>query len=402
MTKHNEKYINKIINLLQQGISPEEIAKKYKLSLSTIYNWKNQYLPIQNKFGSYTLREVSDLRRENERLKQMLEVLIKSPFIIGARRKDRMRYIHLIKEKREDMSEHALCDAFGIDYSTYSNYKKSLLHAPWFTKRHDILAKKVLEVYEDSNRTYGAAKIRVIIKKTYKHGLSVRYVGRLMRELGIMGATPVSSKGLGRREARERRKMENLLQMNFTIDAPNRVWVMDCKYIWVKNHKINLCVVIDLFARMVVGYHINIRGGESARHVIAAFKQAYGLRTPENGLILHTDRGSANRSRTLNKFLRTHSVRHSYSEKECPPENGVAESFFSHFTAEELAASGKIRPYHSVRETRESIEEYIERFNTKRIHEYNNYLTPEEAEKEYYQKKFGGGRDYKRLSDGDD
>ena len=46
----------------------------------------------------------------------------------------------------------------------------------------------------------------------------------------------------------------NLLERNFTVDSPNRVWAGDVTYIRTEEGWLYLAVVIDLFSRQVVGW----------------------------------------------------------------------------------------------------------------------------------------------------
>src|SRR3954463_6425807 len=46
----------------------------------------------------------------------------------------------------------------------------------------------------------------------------------------------------------------NLLDRQFTVEAPNTVWLADISYIWTREGWLYLAVVLDLFSRQVVGW----------------------------------------------------------------------------------------------------------------------------------------------------
>ncbi|MDQ0360467.1 integrase core domain-containing protein [Breznakia pachnodae] len=72
----------------------------------------------------------------------------------------------------------------------------------------------------------------------------------------------------------------------------------------------------------------------------------------------------------------------SFSKPYSPYNNSVIESFFSNLKQEELYR----RNYKNKNELLKAIDDYIEFYNGKRPHKANNYLTPNEREKQYYKK----------------
>jgi len=51
----------------------------------------------------------------------------------------------------------------------------------------------------------------------------------------------------------------NLLNRNFTPDAPNLVWTSDITYLWTDEGWLYLAIVLDLFNREVVGWSLKLR-----------------------------------------------------------------------------------------------------------------------------------------------
>ena len=82
----------------------------------------------------------------------------------------------------------------------------------------------------------------------------------------------------------------NLLQRNFSPEAPNLVWTSDITYIATDEGWLYLTAVLDLFSRQVVGW--SMRDHMQAKAVTDALRMAWFRRRPEAGLIFHSDRGS--------------------------------------------------------------------------------------------------------------
>jgi transposase InsO family protein len=120
---------------------------------------------------------------------------------------------------------------------------------------------------------------------------------------------------------------ENLLNRDFTPDAPNKAWVADITYIWTNEGWLYLAVVIDLFSQAVVGWSMSERIMRSL--VIDAFTLAVMRRNPPPGLIHHSDRGSQYASNDFQAHLEKHGAICSMSRKGNCWDNAPAESFFA-------------------------------------------------------------------------
>ncbi|KPY09685.1 hypothetical protein ALO61_200039 [Pseudomonas savastanoi pv. nerii] len=72
------------------------------------------------------------------------------------------------------------------------------------------------------------------------------------------------------------------------MPAPDHVWCGDITYIWAQGKWQYLAVVLDLFARRVVGWALS--GKPDADLVIKALDMAYGQRGKPQGLLFYSDR----------------------------------------------------------------------------------------------------------------
>ena len=82
----------------------------------------------------------------------------------------------------------------------------------------------------------------------------------------------------------------NVLDREFTAEAPNRRWVGDTtEFVIGESGKLHLAVLLDLYSRFVVGWAL---GAINDRHLtLKALEMALKRRCPEIGLLHHSDQG---------------------------------------------------------------------------------------------------------------
>jgi len=167
----------------------------------------------------------------------------------------------------------------------------------------------------------------------------------------------------------------NLLNRNFSVSGPDRVWVGDTTYLPVIGGFLFLVVFIDLFSRKVVGWALGERldadlSGE-------ALQRALARRRPGPGLICHSDRGSEFAATSFRDLLKEAQALQSMSRKGNCWDNAVAESFFSTLEFEGPNTS----TWRYVRDGEPEMFTFIESYyNQTRLHSYNRYRTPNEVE----------------------
>lgn len=78
---------------------------------------------------------------------------------------------------------------------------------------------------------------------------------------------------------------ENILNRNFEVDSPNRVWLSDITYIPMEEGWLYLSAHKDLFNNEIVGYSFGDRMTKEL--VMESFLMAVRKRKPSYGLIHH-------------------------------------------------------------------------------------------------------------------
>jgi len=106
----------------------------------------------------------------------------------------------------------------------------------------------------------------------------------------------------------------NLLNREFKVKEPDKIYVSDITYIWTHEGWLYLAVIIDLFSRQVVGWSLNSRMSKDL--IMNALCMAIGRRQPLPGLMLHSDRGSQYCSKEFQKMLKINQMPAVWSERE--------------------------------------------------------------------------------------
>lgn len=243
--------------------------------------------------------------------------------------------------------------------------------------RDDELCEKIMKVFNDNYRVYGARKVwRQLLREQVPVARCT--IERLMRRLGIHGAR----RGKTRRTTicdPSQPKPSDLLNRDFTAPAPNTRWVVDYTYIPLAGTTVYAAFVIDVYSRMIVGWRL------ASHHrtglPLDALTMALWQRRPEPGLIHHSDHGSEYLSIAYTRevelagaVMSTGSVGDSY-------DNALAETTIGIYKTELIARQG---PWRDLDHLEIATLEWVDWYNHRRLHEACDYRPPAEYEALYY------------------
>lgn len=371
MKKHSNELKATILKEHKTKVPVIILSQKYGVSRNTIYRWIRES-ELKKTDCSAKDKEIKRLTRRIARLEEIIQIIDEADCLPSAPLQERLYALEKIYGSH---NVHILCEALKVDRGTFYNHilrnKKS---NTWYAKQREILRSAIQKVYDESRQTFGAGKITAILREQgYKAGEET--VRRLMIDMGLMSVRQ-RAKAMYEKERREFCK--NRVNQNFTTTRPNQIWVSDvtCFRFHEKNYFI--CVILDLFSRMVIGYKTSHKN--STQLIKAAFKMAYEQRKPSEKLIFHTDRGSNYKSYTFATYIKSLGVVQSFSRAHIPYDNSVVESFFANLKREELYR----RKYKSENDLKKSIDEYIAFYNNNRPHATNKYKTPAFKEADFY------------------
>ena len=165
----------------------------------------------------------------------------------------------------------------------------------------------------------------------------------------------------------------NLLDQDFATAGPNQKWGADISCVWTREGWLYLAVVIDLFARRVVGWATGDRLPKEL--ALSALRRAIAVRRPAAGLIHHADRGSQYCSLDDQAELRKHGVLVSMSGKANCFDNAMVETFFKTLKSELV--------WRTVFQTRAEAAAAIDSFyNPVQRHSALNFISPLQFERQ--------------------
>lgn len=232
----------------------------------------------------------------------------------------------------------------------------------------EILSEKIKAVFHEHKGRYGAVRITKVLHNT---GImtNTKRVGKLMHLMGLYAkGSRYKYKHYNRKGASLSRP--NLINQIFKATAPNKVWLGDMTYIPTKEGTLYLAVNIDVFSRKIVGWSMSSRMQDKL--VRDCFLQACGKEHPQPGLIVHTDQGSQYTSSRYQSTLRQVGAQSSMSRKGNGHDNSVMENFFGLLKQE--IYYGHI--FSSFEELEQVIVIWIRYYNTKRIKQKLNWMSP--------------------------
>ena len=227
------------------------------------------------------------------------------------------------------------------------------------------------EVHRQSRGTYGSPRVHAELRLGANIRIGRKRVERLMRQAGIEGVYRRRRRGCTRRDPNAV-PSDDLVNRQFSVDAPDRLWVSDITEHPTDTGKVYLGIVLDAWSRRVVGW--SIADHLRAELVVDALQMAIWRRRPSNGTVVHSDHGTQYTSWAFGKRLRAAGLLGSMGTVGDAYDNAVAESFFGTLQLELLDQ----RPRWSSREQLASaIFDYIESFyNRTRRHSSINMHSP--------------------------
>jgi putative transposase len=277
-----------------------------------------------------------------------------------------------VSENRARYPIAVMCRVLGVSPSGYYAWVKRPASAR--AVMDAALTAEIRAAHVASKGTYGAPRLQIDLAEA---GIRVsrKRVARLMRNAALVGARRrkpiVTTARDGARQA------PDLVNRNFTADAPNKLWVADITYIPTWAGFLYLAVVLDAFSRRIVGW--SMATSLHMQVVLDALDMALWQRRP-NGVIHHSDQGSQYTSIEFGKRCREASVRPSMGSVGDAYDNAMAESFFATLECELLDR----RRFKTQAEARMTVFEFIEGFyNPRRRHSSLGYLSPVAFERQY-------------------
>jgi transposase InsO family protein len=267
-----------------------------------------------------------------------------------------------------------MCRMLKVSRSAYYDWKDRPPSA--MTARRERLKQMITAVFDANHGTYGYRRVHAVLVRSGEQ-VSPELVRDLMRGLELWPCQPRPWRPTTT-DADEDHRIPDLVDRDFTAEAPGTKLVGDITYIPTGEGWVYLATVIDCYSKMVVGWSMADHYKTSL--IVTALDSAAGTVEIQPGCIFHSDRGSNYTSNDFATTLADRCMRQSVGRTGVCWDNAMAESFFGALKNEWLSRMAfTTRP-----QARQEVVKYIEGFyNNRRLHSGLGYKTPLEVHNEY-------------------
>ena len=264
-----------------------------------------------------------------------------------------------------------MCSIFDVSTSGYYRWIENPISKRDI--RHQELDEEIFAIFTKNESRYGATRVYKEMKnKGWK--VTLNKVSERMKLMDLV--SKARKRFIKTTDSKPNQYIQpNILKQNFDASAPNDKYVTDITYIPTNEGFLYLCVMIDLFSRMVIGW--SMADHMRSDLVCNALHMAMFRRGMPQNVIVHSDKGSQYASKQFQDKITEYQLQSSMSGTGCCYDNAACESFFGTLKIELCDDEN----YKTIEQAKSSIFEYIESYyNTQRIHSSINYMTPKEYE----------------------
>lgn len=362
-----------VLELLKEEKTVAQLAGQYKVTTQTLGQWKKKFLENASlafepaKVVQEFKEEIKSKDEEIEELQKQLgkSVVEKEWLAKKLKSLDLSNKKDLVESKLENISIARQCELVGICRSSYY-----YTPAPASQVVLDIM-NRIDEIATD-NSEYGH---RIIHQHLLEDGYSVGKdrVLKYMNIMGIQAIYPVKRK-LTSISAAEHKKYPYLLseyhnsKKQVVVENPGEVWSGDITYIRVNGGFMYLCAIIDWASKAILSYRLS----NTMDTALVADTLKDALANYPAPKIFNSDQGSQYTSHEHIGILKEHNIQISMNGKGRSIDNIAIERFFRTIKHGNIYISD----YQNVKELREGIKNYIDKYNFKRFHSSIGYQKP--------------------------
>jgi len=369
-----------VLEVLEGEKTVNEIASRYEVLPVSLKSWKKQFLENMSlAFDKSTVvKEYKDkielLQKDKDMIaKKLGETIVEKEFLEGklvslASSKERKTLL----DTKLNLSINKQCKLLNISKS--SLYYQPI--KPFSTSKEIKLLDAINNIYSDFPY-YG---YRRITKQLQIDGYNVgkKLIKKAMKYMGIEALYPKPKTTTANKE---HYKYPYLLKDfrndagQVVIDRANKVWSTDITYIKLKTGFVYLAAIIDWHSKKILSWKLSNTMDISL--VTSVLKEALAFYPkPE---IFNTDQGSQYTAKEHIKILKKHNIKISMDGKGRATDNICIERFWRSIKYEEIY----LNEYKNVKVLRKSIENYMIKYNSRRLHSTIDYKTPNEVYFEY-------------------
>ena len=191
------------------------------------------------------------------------------------------------------------------------------------TDKYQEVKLQIKAIYHKHKGRYGYRRITDELRKL---GTLINHktVLKLMRNLGLKSL--IRTKKYTSYKGEQGKIAPNVLQRAFKADKPNQKWVTDITEFKVKDKKLYLSPVMDLYNQEIISYELSER--PVFNQVIQMLKKAFKTTKDTKDLIFHSDQGWQYQMKQYQVLLKKKGIVQSMSRKGNCLDNAIIENFF--------------------------------------------------------------------------
>ena len=175
------------------------------------------------------------------------------------------------------------------------------------------IVKEIRHAQRKHRRRYGRRRMTPEMSEVLGRRVNHKRIGRLMKKHDLGSRKRRCFRIVTTDSKHAHPIAPNVLARDFSVNAPNQKWLADLTYIPTGEGWLYLALVLDLFARKLVGWAMSDTMPQEL--TLAALAVALGWRDPDPGLLHHSDRGSQYAANDYRAVLKARGATISMSRK---------------------------------------------------------------------------------------
>ena len=365
-----------VLEVLEGAKTINEIASQYEVLPVSLKSWKKQFLENMSlAFDKSTVVkeykiEIETLQKDKDNMaKKVGELTLERDFLEG-------KLVSLVSSKgRKTFVDTKLPISLNKQCKILNISKSSLYYEPVkkFSSDDDIkLLNMVNDIYSEFPY-YGTRRMLTALENE-GFALGRKLIKTIYQYLGIKALYPTKKTTIPNKE---HYKYPYLLKQfkndknQVIIDTPNKVWSTDITYIKLEKGFVYLAAIIDWNTKKILSWKLS--NAMDVSLTTGVLNEALSLYPKPD--IVNTDQGSQYTAQAHVDILNKHNIQISMDGKGRSIDNIVIERFWRSIKYEEIY----LNDYKSMNELRYSINNYIEKYNSRRLHSAIGNKTPNEV-----------------------
>ena len=285
-----------------------------------------------------------------------------------------MRYAWIV-EHRQVYSTAMMCDLLSV---SRSGLHQAVTRGP--SERHLYEEKVLAQIRRGKIKhrgRYGRRRMTPEVSDALGRPVNHKRIGRLMRKHDLGSRKRRAFRIRTTDSKHDHPIAPNVLERDFQATAPNQKWLADLTYVPTAEGWLYLALVLDLFARKIVGWATSPTMPQEL--TLEALQVALGWRDPEAGLVHHSDRGSQYAATDYRTVLKARGITVSMSRKGDCWDNAPMESVNGTLKVECVHGEH----FKTREQAHQAIIEYIGYYNTERRHSSLGNVPPAQFERRW-------------------